>query len=84
VFGAALRLLDLTGDGKADLVTGAPGENLGSVVNGGAVWLLRGAASGVTASKSVAQNPTDIGAPAPRALFGANLSGDNGAGVVIP
>ncbi|MGJ5831582.1 FG-GAP and VCBS repeat-containing protein [Streptomyces ossamyceticus] len=84
VFGAALRLLDMTGDGKADLVAGAPGENLGSVVNGGAVWLLRGAASGVTAAKSVAQNPTDIGAPAPRALFGANLSGDNGAGVVIP
>ncbi|MGW6267735.1 FG-GAP and VCBS repeat-containing protein [Streptomyces sp. NPDC055060] len=84
VFGGSARLLDTTGDGKADLVTGAPGEDLGTVVNGGAVWLLRGSASGLTASKSLAQNPTDIGAPAARALFGANLSGDNGSGTVIP
>ncbi|MEU6676335.1 FG-GAP-like repeat-containing protein [Streptomyces sp. NPDC046925] len=83
-FGGSVRLLDVTGDGKADLTAGAPGENLGSVVNGGAVWLLRGSASGVTASKSAAQNPTDIGAPAQKALFGLNLSGDNGPGVVIP
>ncbi|MFF1695347.1 FG-GAP and VCBS repeat-containing protein [Streptomyces sp. NPDC058257] len=84
LFGGSVRLLDVTGDGKADLAAGAPGENLGTVVNGGAVWLLRGAASGVTASKSAAQNPTDIGAPAAKALFGLNLSGDNGPGTVIP
>ncbi|MGW6023429.1 FG-GAP and VCBS repeat-containing protein [Streptomyces sp. NPDC055099] len=84
LFGGSLRVLDMTGEGKADLVTGAPGENLGSVVNGGAVWLLRGAASGATASQSVAYNPVDIGAPAAQALFGANLSNDNGSGTVIP
>ncbi|MGW6487014.1 FG-GAP and VCBS repeat-containing protein [Streptomyces sp. NPDC055056] len=83
-FGGSTRLLDVTGDGKADLIAGAPGEDLGTVVNGGAIWLLRGAASGLTASKSVAENPTDIGAPATRALFGLNLSGDNGPGTVIP
>ncbi|MFG2652453.1 FG-GAP and VCBS repeat-containing protein [Streptomyces sp. NPDC048436] len=83
LFGGSLRLLDVTGDAKADLVAGGPGENLGAVVNGGAVWLLRGAASGVTASESVAQNPMDVGAPAAQALFGANLSGDNGPGMVI-
>ncbi|MER5481471.1 FG-GAP and VCBS repeat-containing protein [Streptomyces sp. NPDC002734] len=84
VFGGSVRLLDVTGDGKADLVAGAPGENLGTVVNGGAVWQLRGATSGVTASKSVAVNPVDIGAPAAKAWFGWNLSGDNGPGVIIP
>ncbi|GAA1943432.1 FG-GAP repeat protein [Streptomyces durmitorensis] len=84
VFGGSARLLDVTGDGKADLAAGAPGENLDAVVNGGAVWLLRGAASGLTASKSVAQNPQDLGAPAAKALFGANLSGDNGPGTLIP
>ncbi|MFD9464232.1 FG-GAP-like repeat-containing protein [Streptomyces sp. NPDC060027] len=84
LFGGSARLLDMTGDGKADLVVGAPGENLGSVVNGGAVWLLRGTASGLTASNSVALNPTDIGAPAAKALFGENLSGDNGPGMAIP
>lgn len=84
VFGGSLRVLDMTGEGKADLVAGAPGENLGTVANGGAVWLLRGTASGATASKSVAYNPADIGAPAAQALFGANLSNDNGSGTVIP
>ncbi|MER5382961.1 FG-GAP-like repeat-containing protein [Streptomyces sp. NPDC002688] len=84
LFGGSIRLLDVTRDGRADLVAGAPGENLGNVVNGGAIWLLRGAASGLTASKSVAQNPTDIGAPAAKALFGENLSGDNGPGTAIP
>ncbi|MGW7274391.1 FG-GAP-like repeat-containing protein [Streptomyces sp. NPDC054864] len=84
VFGGSLRVLDVTGDGKADLVAGAPGENLGAVVNGGAAWMLRGTASGATASQSVAFNPVDIGAPAGQALFGANLSGDNGPGTVIP
>ncbi|MEU8953389.1 hypothetical protein AB0C93_03695 [Streptomyces sp. NPDC048518] len=84
VFGASVRLLDATGDAKADLVAGAPGENLDSVVNGGAVWLLRGAPAGLTATKSTARNPKDIGAPAAKALFGENLSGDNGPGTVIP
>ncbi|MCQ4207370.1 FG-GAP and VCBS repeat-containing protein [Streptomyces longispororuber] len=84
VFGGSVRLLDVTGDGKADLVASAPGENLDLVVNGGAVWMLPGAASGVTASKSVALNPRDIGAPATKALFGWNLGGDNGPGALIP
>jgi hypothetical protein len=53
-------------------------------VNGGAVWLLHGSASGVTSSKSAAHNPVDVGAPAVKALFGGNLSGDNGPGMVIP
>ncbi|MET7439668.1 FG-GAP-like repeat-containing protein [Streptomyces sp. NPDC005568] len=84
VFGGSTRLLDMTGDGKADLIAGAPGENLGTIVNGGAVWLLRGSTSGLTASKSVAENPVDISALATKALFGENLSGDNGPGVAIP
>ncbi|MEU6990903.1 hypothetical protein ABZ953_09655 [Streptomyces sp. NPDC046465] len=84
VFGGSVRLSDVTGDAKADLVAGAPGENLGSVVNGGAVWLLRGASSGLTTANSTARNPKDIGAPASKALFGENLSGDNGPGTVIP
>ncbi|MEU5900164.1 MULTISPECIES: FG-GAP-like repeat-containing protein [Streptomyces] len=84
VFGGSVRLLDVTRDGRADLVAGAPGEDLGAVRNGGAVWLLRGAAAGLTASRSSAQNPTDIGAPAAKALFGLNPSGHNGSGTVIP
>ncbi|MEU4033119.1 FG-GAP and VCBS repeat-containing protein [Streptomyces collinus] len=84
LFGGSLRLLDVTGDGKADLAAGAPGEDLGRVVNGGAVWLLRGTASGVTAAKAYAVNPVDLGAPAAGAEFGENLGGDNGPLLVIP
>ncbi|WP_314414757.1 FG-GAP repeat protein [Streptomyces sp. DSM 40484] len=31
----------MTGDGKADLIAGAPGEDLGTIRNGGAVCLRR-------------------------------------------
>ncbi|MFG2123810.1 FG-GAP-like repeat-containing protein [Streptomyces sp. NPDC048710] len=84
LFGGSVRLLDVTGDGKADLAAGAPGEDLGRVANGGAVWLLRGTASGLTASRAFAENPVDLGAPAAGAEFGRNLGGDNGPGLVIP
>ncbi|PKT71025.1 hypothetical protein CW362_21010 [Streptomyces populi] len=84
LFGGSLRLLDVTGDGKADLTTGAPGEDLGTIVNGGAVWLLRGTASGLTAAKAFAENPVDLGAPATKAQFGMNLAGDNGPNQLIP
>ncbi|WP_333773850.1 integrin alpha [Streptomyces sp. IBSBF 3136] len=77
-------MLDVTGDGKADLAAGAPGEDLGRVVNGGAVWLLRGTASGATAAKAYAVDPVDLGAPAAGAEFGENLGGDNGPLLVIP
>ncbi|MZD22041.1 MULTISPECIES: FG-GAP-like repeat-containing protein [Streptomyces] len=46
-FGSELSLGDINGDGKSDLVVGAPGENLGGVVNAGAVTVLYGSASGV-------------------------------------
>ncbi|MGW7201026.1 FG-GAP-like repeat-containing protein [Streptomyces chryseus] len=44
-FGHALTLRDLTGDGRSDLVVGAPEEN-----SYGAVTVLRGAASGLSTS----------------------------------
>ncbi|MET9889154.1 VCBS repeat-containing protein [Streptomyces sp. NPDC006465] len=46
-FGGELSLGDINGDGMTDLVVGAPGENLGSVVDTGAVTVLYGSASGV-------------------------------------
>ena len=48
-FGAAVRVIDTSKDGYADLVIGAPGENAGA----GAIWSLRGSASSVTAAGSV-------------------------------
>ncbi|WP_408909843.1 FG-GAP repeat protein [Streptomyces luteolus] len=46
VFGAEIELGDVNGDGRLDLVVGAPGENLDGVVDAGAVTVLYGAADG--------------------------------------
>ncbi|WP_405586357.1 FG-GAP and VCBS repeat-containing protein [Streptomyces sp. NBC_01092] len=58
-FGASVRLSDLTGDGKADLSVGADGENHPA----GAIYSLRGAASGVTTSKAISFGPGSLGLP---------------------
>ncbi|MFM9692012.1 FG-GAP repeat protein [Streptomyces europaeiscabiei] len=52
-FGSELSLGDINGDGKADLVVGSPGENLGGVVNTGAVTVLYGSASGVNTTSGL-------------------------------
>ncbi len=49
-FGAALTAGDFNGDGRADLAVGVPGEDVGSTENAGAVNILYGSASGLTAT----------------------------------
>ncbi|MFJ8637065.1 FG-GAP and VCBS repeat-containing protein [Streptomyces sp. NPDC093568] len=58
-FGASVRLSDLNGDGRADLSVGADGENHPA----GAIYSLRGAASGVTTSKATSFGPGSLGLP---------------------
>ena len=50
VFGGALASGDFDNDTFADLAAGAPTENVGSIVDAGAVSVLYGSASGVTSS----------------------------------
>ncbi|WP_037624597.1 integrin alpha [Streptomyces aureus] len=61
-WGAELSAGDTGGDGRPDLAVGAPGEDVGSVVDAGAVWTLRGAPGGLTASgaRSFDQNSAGI------------------------
>lgn len=61
-WGAEMSSGDTNGDGMPDLAIGAPGEDIGSVSNAGAVWTLRGAPGGLTASgaRSFDQNHPDI------------------------
>lgn len=50
-FGSTLAVGDLTGDGRADVVAGAPHATVGAVDRCGAVAVLRGMPSGVSASR---------------------------------
>jgi hypothetical protein len=68
-FGADVSLADIDGDGYDDLAVGAPGEDIGTVADAGAVWLLRGSATGLTAAgtKSFDQNSAGVPGTAERA-----------------
>ncbi len=57
IFGAAVRLSDVTGDGKADLVVGVPGEN----VTAGGIWFCPGSDSGLRTTESYAMMADDVG-----------------------
>ncbi|MDQ0776981.1 hypothetical protein QF026_005447 [Streptomyces aurantiacus] len=61
-WGTELSVGDVDGDGYADVAVGAPGEDVGTVADAGAVWLLRGSAEGLTATgaQSFDQNSTDV------------------------
>ncbi|MFJ5218543.1 FG-GAP repeat protein [Streptomyces sp. NPDC088354] len=61
-WGAELSSGDTNGDGRPDLAIGAPGEDIGSVADAGAVWTLRGAPGGLTATgaRSFDQNSAGI------------------------
>ncbi|MCK1795723.1 VCBS repeat-containing protein [Streptomyces sp. XM4193] len=73
-FGAAVRLLDVNGDGKADLTVGSPGEAIGDAADAGAIWYLPGTADGLTATGSFDVNPGTVGAELPGAQFGRDLT----------
>ena len=61
-WGAEMSSGDTDGDGLPDLAVGAPGEDIGSAPDAGAVWTLRGAPGGLTATgaRSFDQNHADI------------------------
>jgi hypothetical protein len=75
-FGRSLAVGNFNGDGFADLAIGVPGENAGA----GAVHVLYGSASGLTATGSEfwTQASTGVGdEPEPGDHFGATLAGGN-------
>lgn len=73
-FGSSLRLVDIDGDGHADLTVGAPREAVGDVAEVGAVWYLPGTSDGLTATGSSSVSPTEEGSPVPGGRFGTSLT----------
>ncbi|MEU6141306.1 FG-GAP-like repeat-containing protein [Streptomyces sp. NPDC047081] len=65
-FGSAVQLLDINGNGYADLAAAAVGEDGGN----GAVWELRGRPTGVVTDAALLVGPKAIGAPYAKAGFG--------------
>ncbi|MEU9187176.1 esterase [Streptomyces sp. NPDC048484] len=61
-WGTDLSVADTDGDGYADVAIGAAGEDIGTVADAGAVWVLRGATAGLssTGAKSWDQDSADV------------------------
>ncbi|MCF3122589.1 FG-GAP repeat protein [Streptomyces arenae] len=72
-FGASVRLKDINKNGRADLATGATGEDIGTTRDVGAVWVLRGTTTGPTSSYAASFNGTDFGLDGVDAGFGRTL-----------
>lgn len=68
-FGYTVQLLDVSGDGHADLAADAPYEDGGN----GTAWVLRGRSTGVTADAALAFGGKAVGAPYTKAGFGFEL-----------
>jgi hypothetical protein len=66
IFGYTVQLLDINGNGYADLAAAAPNENSGN----GAVWSLRGRPTGIVPDAALVFGGKTIGAPYAKARFG--------------
>ncbi|WNI26182.1 FG-GAP repeat protein [Streptomyces sp. ITFR-16] len=75
-WGTDLSVADTDGDGFADVAVGAPGEDVGAVLDAGAVWVLRGAAGGLTAAGAASWDQDSADVP------GVPERGDNWGGQV--
>ncbi|MCP9206694.1 FG-GAP-like repeat-containing protein [Streptomyces sp. NEAU-Y11] len=89
-FGSALTAADVDGDGKDDLVAGAPGEAIGTAARAGSVTILKGGTKGILDARGAADavayqqnSPGVLGVAQAGDTFGAALAtGDhNGDGV---
>ncbi|MFD9440150.1 VCBS repeat-containing protein [Streptomyces sp. NPDC060006] len=62
-FGGALAIGDTDGDGYGDVAVGAPGEDVDGKADAGALTVLRGSASGVTATGAKSWTQDSSGVP---------------------
>ncbi|GAA0409707.1 hypothetical protein GCM10009541_61030 [Micromonospora gifhornensis] len=77
LFGATLAVGDVTGDGRADVLVGAPGEAIGTKKRAGTVALLKGSASGLTGTGAQGfdqDHPVVPGGAESNDLFGGEVA----------
>ena len=72
-FGRTVALTDVNADHRADLAVATPYED-GAYADSGAVWVLRGATSGLTTTGITSFGPGALGAPEKEARFGDDLA----------
>jgi hypothetical protein len=90
-FGASLAAADFGAGPEADLAIGVEGENVGRIVNAGAVVVLYGSASGLSTSESQTWTQNVPGVPGATergdafgsSLTGGDFDGREGADLVI-
>ncbi|MEW2167164.1 FG-GAP and VCBS repeat-containing protein [Streptomyces sp. NPDC007084] len=82
-FGAAVSVADVNGDGTADLVIGAPGEDVkGSGADAGTVAVVYGARGGLGTGATVLNGPSSSAAYG-KSLAAADFTGDGRTDVAI-
>lgn len=62
-WGNDLSVADVDADGYADVAVGAPGEDVGTAADAGAVWLLRGSPTGLTVTRAQSFDQNTPGVP---------------------